>query len=103
MARFHLPLADEEETISRVTSMYLLAQYFLKNEGKPADFDLKGLMGIYDNMHIVNTTIARRLRAASKTDSAVNAIILLDVFTYVLPLSIENYLQEIKYLFDLDG
>ena len=103
MARFHLPLADEEETISRVTSMYLLAQYFLKNEGKPADFDLKGLMEIYDNMHIVNTTIARRLRAASKTDSPVNAIILLDVFTHVLPLSIENYLQEIKHLFDLDG
>ena len=54
-------------------------------------------------MHIVNTTIARRLRAASKTDSPVNAIILLDVFTHVLPLSIENYLQEIKHLFDLDG
>lgn len=52
MARFHLPLADQEETIWRVTSMYLLGQYFLKNEGKPADFGLKGLTKIYDNMHI---------------------------------------------------
>ena len=103
MARFHLPLADEEETISRAASMYLLSQYFLKNEGKPADFDLKGLMEIYDNMHTVNTTVAKRLRAASKTDSAVNAIILLDVFTYVLPFSIEAYLQEIKYLFDINN
>lgn len=103
MARFHLPLADEEETISRVTSMYLLAQYFLKNEGKPADFELKGLMELYDNMHIINKTIAMRLRAASKTDSTVNAIVLLDVFTFVLPLSIETYLQEIRHLFDLDG
>ncbi|MBC2693744.1 MAG: hypothetical protein HF982_00370 [Desulfobacteraceae bacterium] len=103
MARFHLPLADEDETISRVTSMYLLAQYFLRNEGKPADFDLKGLMEIYDNMHMVNATIAKRLRAASKTDSAVNAIVLLDVFTFVLPLSIKTYLQKIRHLFDLDG
>ena len=103
MARFHLPLADEEETISRVTSMYLLAQYFLKNEGKPADFELKGLMELYDNMHIINKTIAMRLRAASKTDSTVNAIVLLDVFTFVLPLSIKTYLQEIRHLFDLDG
>lgn len=103
MARFHLPLADEEETISRVTSMYLLAQYFLKNEGKPADFELKGLMELYDNMHIINKTIVMRLRAASKTDSTVNAIVLLDVFTFVLPLSIKTYLQEIRHLFDLDG
>ena len=103
MARFHLPLADEEETISRVTSMYLLAQYFLKNEGKPADFELKGLMELYGNMHIINKTIAMRLRAASKTDSTVNAIVLLDVFTFVLPLSIKTYLQEIRHLFDLDG
>ncbi len=100
MARFHLPLADEYETICRVTSMYLLAQYFMKNEGKPADFDLKGLLELYDNMHIINTTIAKRLRAASKTDSAVNAIVLLDVFTCVLPLSIETCFQEIRHLFN---
>ena len=100
MARFHLPLADEDETICRVTSMYLLAQYFLMNEGKPADFVLKGLMELYDNMHIINTTIAKRLRAASKTDSAVNAIVLLDIFTSVLPLSIETCLQDIRHLFN---
>jgi hypothetical protein len=102
MARFHLPLADEEETISRVTSMYLLGQYFMKEEGYPADFHFKGLMQIYENMHIVNKETAKRLRVASKTDSAVNAIILLDMFTYVLPMSIDSQLQEIRHLFDLD-
>ena len=30
MARFHLPFANEEETIYRATSSYLLAQYFLR-------------------------------------------------------------------------
>ena len=102
MARFHLPLADEEETISRVTSMYLLSQYFIKKEGKPADFNFKGLMQIYKNMHIVNKETAKRLRVASNTDSAVNAIILLDMFTYVLPMSIDSQLQEIRHLFDFD-
>ena len=102
MARFHLPLADEDETICRVTSMYLLAQYFLKNKGKSADFDLKGLKQLYDNMHIINTAIAKRLRAANETDSAVNAIVLLDMFTCVLPLSIETCLHEIGHLFNFD-
>ena len=102
LARFHLPLADEKETISRVTSMYLLGQYFMKEEGNPADFNFKGLMQIYENMHIVNKETAKRLRVASKTDSAVNAIILLDMFTYVLPMSIDSHLQEIRHLFDHD-
>jgi len=35
MARFHLPLASEDEAVYRVTSMYLLAQYFLKLEVGP--------------------------------------------------------------------
>ena len=102
MARFHLPLADEEETISRVTSMYLLGQYFMQKEGKPASFHFDGLMQIYENMHLVNKETAKRLRVASKTDSAVNAIILLDMFTYILPMSIDSQLQEIRHLFDFD-
>jgi hypothetical protein len=102
MARFHLPLSDEEETISRAASMYLLGQYFLKTKGKPFNFDLKGLSKIYDDMHRVNIAIAKRLRAASKTDSIVNAVVLLDLFTNVLPFSIETHLKEIGYLFNLD-
>jgi len=103
MARFHLPLADAEETISRVTSMYLLGQYFMQEEGHTVDFHFKGLMQIYENMHIVNKETAKRLRVAGKTDSAVNAIILLDIFTYVLPMSIDSQLQEIRHLFDING
>lgn len=99
MARFHLPFSDEVETIYRATSMYLLGQYFIKkNRGKP-DFDLKGLSRIYHNLHTVNTSIAHRLRQASKSDSMVNAIVLLDVFTKSLPKAIEESLDEIEYLF----
>lgn len=100
MARFHLPLASEEETIFRVAGMYLLAQYFVKREGGESDLDLAGLMKIYDDLHILNTSIAGRLKSATKTDSSVNAIILLDMFTNLVPYSIEEHMDEIRHLFD---
>jgi hypothetical protein len=100
MARFHLPLATEEETIYRTTSMYLLAQYFKIKDGKEADFDLKNLVIAYQNIHIVNTAITKRLQSASKTDSTINGLILLDLFAKALPFVIEDCLEEIRYLFE---
>ena len=99
MARFHLPLANDEETIYRATSMYLLAQYFVNNKTGIADFDLKGLEKIYNNMHDVNKAIANRLRAATSTDSSLNALVMLDMFTLDVPLVIKASLNEINYLF----
>lgn len=100
MARFHLPLANEKETIFRATSMYMLAQYFLKKEGRPADFELKGLQKIYRGLQIINTYIARRLREATRTDSSINAVILLDIYAQTLPMAIEKSLEDIRYMFE---
>jgi hypothetical protein len=99
MARFHLPFASAEETVYRATSMYLLAQYFLHKEGHPADLDLTGLREIYKNIEIVNVAVAKRLRTATEADSAINAIILLDIYTKAIPVVIEESLEEIRYLF----
>jgi len=99
MARFHLPFASAEETVYRATSMYLLAQYFLHKEGHPADLDLTGLKEIYNNIEIVNVAVAKRLRTATEADSAINAIILLDIYTKAIPVVIEESLEEIRYLF----
>jgi hypothetical protein len=99
MARFHLPLASAEETIYRATSMYLLAQYFLKQEGQEADLDLVGLKEIYSNIKIVNEAMAERLRAISEKDVAVNSLVILDVFAQTLPFVIEESLKEVRYLF----
>ncbi len=100
MARFHLPLANDIETIYRASSMYLLAQYFLKKEGNEPDFNLTGLVKIYDNMQIINTNVASRLKAAVETDSSVNAIIRLHAFSMVLPFAIGKSLEKIRYLFE---
>ena len=99
MARFHLPLANNQETIYRAASMYLLAQYFLKRKGKPADLELKGLEDIYNNIQVVNYTIAERLRAATKTDSVLNALVELDIYAQTLSMVIEDSLEDLRPLF----
>lgn len=99
MARFHLPLASEEETIYRSTSMYLLAQYFRLREGFAPDFSLTGLNNIYKNIQTVNSSIIERLRKASTADSSTNAIIILDMYARIMPYVIEDALEDIRYLF----
>jgi hypothetical protein len=100
MARFHLPLANPAETIYRAASMYLLAQYFMKQNGRETDLQLTGLSEIYSNIQIVNASTAKRLRAATETDSSLNAIVLLDMFAKTLSHAIEDSLVEIRYLFE---
>ncbi|MGA1870377.1 MAG: DUF6901 family protein [bacterium] len=99
MARFHLPLSSKEETIYRATSMYLLAQYFLKKENKRPDFQLKGLTKIYKNIELVNKAIITRLRTATESDSSINAIIILDAYAKTIPQVIEESLEDLAYLF----
>jgi hypothetical protein len=99
MGRFHLPLSSNEETLFRATSMYLLAQYFLTMEGRPARLELEGLTKIYRNMQIVNVAIANRLRSTSISDSSINAIVILDNFAKSLPHAIEKSLKDLRHLF----
>jgi hypothetical protein len=99
MARYHLPLASEDETIYRATSMYLLAQYFKKKDGHDPDIDFKELKELYKKIEIVNQNMAKRLKAASDTDSTVNATIFLDVYAKAFPFIIEDSLEDIRHLF----
>jgi hypothetical protein len=99
MARFHLPFASAEETVYRATSMYLLAQYFLRKQGAEADLELKGLSKIYHNVQLINAAMAGRLRAITDKDSAINALVLLDIFARTLPFAIEDSLEDVRYLF----
>lgn len=103
MARFHLPLASDDETVYRTTSMFLLAQYFLHKDGKPFTMELEQLSGIYKELQTVNRALARRLKAAISEDAAVNGIILLDLLTQSVTWSIEDGLDGIRYLFKRYG
>ncbi len=99
IARFHLPFASEEETIYRAASMYLLAQYFIRQQGEKSDLELEGLSKIYSNIQLMNEAMAKRLQAITDKDSAINALIVLDIFAKTLPDAIEDSLIEIRYLF----
>jgi hypothetical protein len=97
MARFHLPFASETETLYRSVCMFLLARE-LAGEGNTEGF--AALEALYDNLHVVNRDMSRRLGAATRSDPARNAIALLDTFTSLLPMALDSSLQELAPLFD---
>jgi hypothetical protein len=100
MARFHLPLASEEETLFRVTGMYLLAQHLMdKNNRVKSVPDFSGLKAIYEELHILNKAIASRLRGATESDSSKNAIALLDMYSNLMPMMIDDHLPDLSNLF----
>jgi len=47
MVRFHLPFASLTETIFRMSSMFLMAQFLRSMEGKSAVWSLEGLTKVY--------------------------------------------------------
>lgn len=99
MARFHLPFATEEETMYRAASMYLLGQFFRRQQGQDAEMGFDGLLDIYRNMEIVNRAMADRLRAAAREDGTVNALVLLDMYAKTLPVAVEDALEDLRPLY----
>mgnify|MGYP003589007650 FL=1 len=95
MVQLHLPFATLTETVVRVTSMYLLAQYLRQAEGKSFEFGLSGLTRIYAEIGTVNRDFVRRLREAATEDANMNALVGLDCFTTMAPLMTETMLKEI--------
>jgi hypothetical protein len=99
MVRFHLPFASLEETIFRMSSMYLMVQYFQKQDGKTPPWTLDGLAEVYAKVGIVNRDFAIRLRDAAKKDANVNALVNLDCFAQMVPLAADDVLHGIKPYF----
>jgi hypothetical protein len=97
MARFHLPFASEAETVYRSVCMFLLARELV---GVGDAHGFAQLTDLYENLHVVNRDMSRRLGAATRTDPARNAMALLDSYTTLLPAALESSLQELKPLFD---
>jgi len=107
LACFHLPLASEEETVFRVTGMYLLAQYFLSQMSSRGRISLEGLIDIFTDLHILHKALASRLQSVTQSDSVKNAFALVDVYSVLVPSLIEDQLVEMRgffesYLPDLD-
>jgi hypothetical protein len=99
MVRFHLPFASLEETIFRMVSMHLVAQYLRHQAGKSASWSLDGLARIYKQVSDVNADFAERLAGAAKNDVNVNALVNLDAFAKMVPLAADKLLKKIEPYF----
>ncbi len=99
MARFHLPFANEEETVFRAASTYMLAQYYRHKDGFEADMEMAGLYKIYSDIAKVNQAIANRIRSQFKGDSAVNAVIILDMFAKSISYTLDDMLDDLAPVF----
>jgi len=99
MVRHHLPFASLDETMFRTVSTYLLGQYFLKQKGGEPDWELKKLLKAYEKIESLNKAIVERFRKASAKDANYNALIILDVFAKLVPITIEQALKKKGLLF----
>ena len=96
----HLPFATTEETMYRAASMYLLAQYFLQKRGRKPEWELKGLVDIYDNINQVNHYFHKRLLSINPQDASLNALFHLNCFAAITTMSIvDDCLEELEGLF----
>ncbi|MCC7263008.1 MAG: hypothetical protein IT369_10845 [Candidatus Latescibacteria bacterium] len=100
MVRFHLPFATVEETTYRVISMYLMAQYFRHKRGLRPDWELTGLVPIYEQVQTVNRTFLQRLNHLKGKDANANALVILDSFAGYVTFSLNtDLLDEVEGLF----
>jgi hypothetical protein len=104
MAYFHLPLADADETIYRVMSMYRLAQFFKKVRTGRAYAGFGKLEYLYEQMTEVNHRLSERMRMALKDidqrqDGTINAIAMLDALSQYVPASLADATEELEPIF----
>lgn len=99
MARFHLPMADGDETSFRALSTWALGRFFRHRRGETVDFDVERLRQIYRDVELVNSCVARRIREVSETDAILNALVQLDNYAKILCHILDDVLDRFDDLF----
>ena len=79
--------------------MFLLAQYFINRKNNCIPTDFSQLETIYNNVHIVNKFICRRLREVCEDDCYLNAIVILDMFTVLIHSALKHDLETLESYF----
>ena len=99
MARFHLPFSTSKETLFRSASVYLLQQFFEYKRGGHPDLEMKQLGKRLQMVQDVNLGIMARIKSLTVKDADANEVIILDSFSKILEMNIEDRLSSIEYLF----
>lgn len=96
----HVPFASHQETTFRAISMYWLVQFFRRQRGEEPDWDLDGLVKIYEDISIVNRCFHERIRDAHPADACVNALFRLDLYAqFTNRMLLQKNLDSVARLF----
>lgn len=92
--KLHLPFASLEETVTRILSFYLLAQYYKKRiEDREPDWNLEGLKKIYDEVGVVNKSFFQRIQKAFHGDGDINSLTILDSLADSVNFSLDGLMK----------
>ena len=98
MAQQHLPFASTQEFTLRAVSLYLARQYFNMREGRHADWELKGLIRMFQQMQLVNQAFWQRIHATCEGDSSLKAFLSFFSLSTSMTHSLETQLQKVRPL-----
>ena len=98
MAQHHLPFASNQEFILRTVSLYLARQYFNYREGRHADWELKGLVRLFQQLQLVNQAFWQRIHDTCEGDSNLKAFLTFFSMSSSMTYSLETQLQKIRPL-----
>jgi hypothetical protein len=100
-AWFHLPFASFEETLFRITSVWMLKQFFSPAGVKDYEQVIRAIKKQCSDTHDVNIGIFRRLKESgiADKDASFNAVSILNAFASLMPLSLDDKLEEFSQLF----
>lgn len=96
----HLPFASLEESMFRIVSMYLVAQYYRFRKGEHPDWNLHGLSDLFNDISSVNRAFAERLHSVVSRDANLNALVILNCVADMGKIAFESEdMDDLEYLF----
>jgi hypothetical protein len=99
LALYHVPFMPTEEMILRVSSLFLLGQYFRCREKDMPDISFKDFNKSYEYFLEVYQKILSRIQKLTPKDAYSNAMVILNSMAQILSLEIKDNLDDIKYMF----
>lgn len=87
-----------QEFVLRVVPLYLMRQYFNFREGRHADWELKGLVRLFQQLQLVNQAFWQRIHDTCVSDSNLKAFLTFFSLSSSISYSLETQLQKIRPL-----
>ncbi|AJQ95358.1 DUF6901 family protein [Gynuella sunshinyii] len=99
MAYTHLPFTNQSEFIIRSVGTYLLRQFYHRQSRNQADWDLKGLIALNQELRLVNQALWQRVNNGSPGDSNLKALLSFFAMSSSVSFSLEAQLAKVRPAF----